>query len=170
VEVEKPGYTRGLIGANSYFRVDALKKVGGWLGLKIMAAEDVNVSKKLLDAGCKLWLDDNVIVYHKGYRKRFRDLWNQAIKMGKDIVLMMNAEKRRDWLYYYTLLLPVTALAGVISLVLLNIPLILIVFGGTLLYWIVRLKSIRKAIPRYIARWVLIFPYSIGVIKGVIKR
>lgn len=170
VEAENPGYVDGVIGANSYFRTEALKKVKGWADLKLMAAEDVNISRKLIDLGYKIWLDDKIIVYHKGYRKKFKDLWNQSIKMGMDIVIMMDEEKRRDWLYYYTLLIPITAAGGVISIALLNIPLILIVFGGTLLYWIIRLKSIKKAIPRYIARWVLIFPYSIGIIKGLIGR
>jgi cellulose synthase/poly-beta-1,6-N-acetylglucosamine synthase-like glycosyltransferase len=169
-EAENEGYTIGVIGGNSYFRTDALKKVGGWANLKLMAAEDVNISKKLSDAGYKLWLSDKVIAYHKGYRKEFRKLWSQAIKMGKDIVIMMNTEKRRDMWYYYTMSIPIIAIAGIISIVLLSIPLVLIVFGGTLLYWIWRFKSIRKALPRYIARWILIFPYSIGIIKGLIGR
>ncbi|MFH0929179.1 MAG: glycosyltransferase [Candidatus Aenigmatarchaeota archaeon] len=170
VETWDEGYVEGVIGANSYFRVSALKKVGGWSGLKLMAAEDVNVSQKLTDAGYKIWLDEKIIVYHKGYRKDFKKLWNQSIKMGHDIVIMMQAQKRRNWLYYYTLLLPVTALLGLVSVFTLNLPLFVIVFGGTLLYWILRLRSIKKALPRYIARWILIFPYSIGILKGFLKR
>jgi cellulose synthase/poly-beta-1,6-N-acetylglucosamine synthase-like glycosyltransferase len=169
-EAEDQGYTQGVIGGNSYFRVSALKKVGGWAELNLMASEDVNIASKLTSAGYKLWLDNKIIAYHKGYRKEFGKLWNQAIKMGKDIVMMMDAEKRRDFLYYYTISIPFIALLGVASIILMNTPLFLVIFGGTFLYWVWRLKSVRKAFPRYIARWVLIFPYSVGIIKGILRK
>jgi glycosyltransferase involved in cell wall biosynthesis len=175
VETKKTGYTNGVIGANSYFRTDVVKKVGGWVSLPIMCAEDVHISKKLTNAGYKLWFDEKIIAHHKGYRKEFRKLLKQSIAMGHDIMVMMKATKERDFLFWYTLMIPIMALLGIVSVFLLflwpvlGIIGVIFVYLGTLMFLTVRFKSFIKAFPRWFARWVLIWPYSYGVVKGLCK-
>jgi len=173
VEAQKTGYVNGVIGANSYFRVDKLKEVGGWAKVKLMAAEDVNISRKLTKEGYKIWYDEGVIVNHK-YKSDFKSLVKQEIVMGHDIAAMLKTEKDFGWLWYYTLIIPVMAMGVFFSLGVYflaskasGLILLLAIFGGSLAFLTLQYKSFTKALPRWIARWALIWPYSIGVIKGL---
>lgn len=176
VETQKTGYTNGVIGANSYFRLSALKDVGGWLGLKAMAAEDVHISNKLLKRGYKLWFDESIKVYHK-YKNNFRSIVKQEIKMGQDLMLMLKAERDYGFLWWYSLAIPVMFLAALGSLVLIATPfqlfgiaLLDVILLGSLLYLIVYYRSVSMALPRWFARWVVIPFYSYGIVKGLIKK
>lgn len=168
IETMKTGYCDGVVGGNSYFRAEALRKVNGWPEVVAANAEDVVISQKLSDAGFKIWFDESIIAYHS-YQKSFFGIVKTAVRMGYGMAKMLQREKRTD---YYTLLIPATAILGIISIILLffhllaALALILLVFGGTLLYFSLKFKSFPKALPRWIARWVLIFPYSFGIIKG----
>lgn len=175
VETLETGYTNGVIGGNSYFRTDALRKIGGWPSLELVNAEDVIISKKIEDRGYKIWFDEEIKAYHQ-YKTSFRGLWKTAINMGYGITVMMDKEKVKDQLYYYTMLLPLIAFLGLITPFTYFINLYLcfslafLIYIGTLFYWIIFFKSIRKAFPRWIARWILIFPYSIGILNGKFKK
>jgi len=175
VETRRSGYTDGVIGGNSYFRAGVLREVGGWLPLKRhSAAEDVYISKRILAAGHKIWFDEKVIANHS-YEARLGGLCRKAVMMGRDIVVMMKRANYRDALWWYTLTIPVVALAGLGSLVLLAlIPWIgaiaaAFVFLGTLAYLICKLRSLSQALPRWIARWVFIWPYSWGILQGLLR-
>ncbi len=174
VETERTGETQGIIGGNSYFRTDALRSVGGWLQLKgHSAAEDMYIAHALREAGHKLWFDERIAAQHH-YETRMKGLWRKAVMMGKDIVVMMRAAGIRNGLWWYTLAIPCLAGVAILGLVL------AVVFNGllgglvaaaplalTFLFLAIRFKSIRTAAPRWVARWLLIWPYSIGIVKGL---
>ena len=174
VETRHTGETDGVIGGNSYFRTDALRKVGGWLRLpRHSAAEDVYISKALRNTGYRIWFEEGCAAQHN-YESSLRSLWRKSIMMGKDIVVMMRAAGWRDSLWWYTLAIPVVALAFLIGLALLWVspPLGLIValapLLATLLYLICKFRSLSKGITRWLARWVVIWPYSWGIVKGLL--
>lgn len=173
VETERTGYTGGIIGGNSYFRVDALRAVGGWLNLpRHSAAEDVYIATALQCAGYRIWFEERAAVEHH-YETRFTGLMRKARMMGKDITVMMRACEFRGGLWYYTLLIPVIALMLPIGLVwalfdletgatIAAAPLLM-----TLAFLLVRFRSVTMAVPRWIARWVVIWPYARGIVEGL---
>lgn len=166
-------YTDGVIGGNSYFRTEAVKDVGGWLPLRgHSAAEDVYISKALTAAGHKIWFDEGIAARH-AYEHRLRGLWRKSVMMGKDIVVMMRAAGFYDSLWWYTLAIPVLAgmvLAGIgvafvngaLGALVVALPLV-----ATFLFLLIRFRSPAKAFPRWAARWVVIWPYSWGILKGL---
>jgi len=175
VETEHTGETDGIIGGNSYFRTSALRSAGGWLKLKDhSAAEDMYIAYALREAGHALWFDERIAAQHH-YETRLKGLWRKAVMMGKDIVVMMRAAGIRSGLWWYTLAIPCLAGGAVAGLMLAALwngliggviaatPMVL-----TFTFLAVRFQSVRTAAPRWAARWVLIWPYSLGIIKGLI--
>jgi glycosyltransferase involved in cell wall biosynthesis len=174
VETRTTGETDGVIGGNSYFRAEALRKVGGWLKLpRHSAAEDVYISKALRKAGYRIWFEEGAAAQHH-YETRMKGLWRKAVMMGKDIVVMHRAAGWYDGLYWYTLAIPCAAVLFLAGLVLLavHVSLGLLVMAApltaTFLYLVRSFGSVRMAVPRWAARWVFIWPYSWGVIKGLL--
>ncbi|MFH1776654.1 MAG: glycosyltransferase family 2 protein [Candidatus Omnitrophota bacterium] len=175
VETEKTGFTQGIVAGNSYFKTAALRSVGGWIPLPLTAAEDVYIAIKLVQSGYKLWFDKEVIVKHT-YDRNITRVMKKMIMSGKDIVIMMKtANFLTDSLWWYTLCIPLVSLSGLVSLILLiksrliGILAITLVFGGTYLYLWHRFESMGKTLPRFIARWIIIWPYSIGILLGLIE-
>ncbi len=174
VETKQTGETDGVIGGNSYFRRKALEAVGGWPDLPGYSnAEDVYISLALQRAGFRIWFEEGAMARHR-YEPRFSSLMRKAIAMGKGIVVMMRVTGERGPLWYYTLCIPplaALALFGLvllaftprIGLVILDLPLLV-----TLVYLCWKFKSLSLAFPRWIARWILIWPYSVGILKGLI--
>ncbi|MDZ4857813.1 MAG: glycosyltransferase [Candidatus Hydrogenedentes bacterium] len=173
VETERTGYTRGIIGGNSYFRMSALREVGGWLNLpRHSAAEDVYIAMALQQAGHRIWFEEGAAVEHH-YETRFRGLMRKSQMMGKDITVMMRACGFRGGMWWYTLAIPLLA-------AMLPFGLLLAFFNGrigagtalfplivTLLFLINRFRSVWMAVPRWIARWIVIWPYAYGILKGL---
>jgi len=176
VETRRTGETDGVIGGNSFFRVDALRRVGGWLKLpRHSAAEDVYISKALRDAGYQIWFEEGCAANHH-YETSLISLWRKSVMMGKDIVVMMRVAGWRGPLWWYTLAIPVlaamlpaglvlTALDARLGLTLAAAPLAL-----TLVYLTASFRSIATALPRWLARWAVIWPYSWGILKGLITK
>jgi glycosyltransferase involved in cell wall biosynthesis len=176
VETEHTGETGGIIGGNSYFRTAALREAGGWLPLAgHSAAEDMYIAHALRENGYKLWFEEGIAAQHN-YETRLRGLWRKAVMMGQDIVVMMRAAGIRNGLWWYTLAIPcLAAMAGIgaafialnpaIGGIALATPLLL-----TFMFLTAKFRSVRTAAPRWLARWVLIWPYSWGILKGLIAR
>jgi hypothetical protein len=174
VETERTGYTQGIIGGNSYFRTGALRETGGWLNLpRHSAAEDVYIALALQRAGHRIWFEEGAAVQHN-YETRFRGLMRKAQMMGKDIAVMMRACGFRGGLWYYTLAIPLLA-------AMLPVGLLLAIFNSTigatmaafplvltLLFLTMRFRSITAAFPRWLARWIVIWPYAYGILKGLV--
>jgi len=176
VETRDTGETDGVIGGNSYFRTAALREVGGWLKLpRHSAAEDVYISKALRHAGYKIWFESGAAVQHN-YETGLKSLWRKSVMMGKDIVVMMRAAGWRDGLWWYTMLIPVLAimlLAGLIMVPFspaLGALIVAAPLATTLLYLTYTFGGLGKALPRWAARWILIWPYSWGIVKGLLQR
>lgn len=175
VETRHTGETDGVIGGNSYFRTAALRRVGGWLKLpRHSAAEDVYISKKLHNAGHKIWFEEECAAQHN-YETSLRLLWRKSVMMGKDIVVMMRAaEWTNDELYRYTLTIPVLAgtfLAGLLIMFLLplvGLAIAIAPLAATFLFLFRKFGSLRVTFPRWAARWVIIWPYSWGIVKGLL--
>ena len=175
VETRNTGETDGVIGGNSYFRTEALRKVGGWLDLPGHSnAEDVYISMALRKAGYKIWFEERAAAQHH-YETGFMELMRKSVRMGKGIVVMMRAAGWRGGLWWYTLAIPVFAFALLFGLALIfacplpglfvtSIPLLL-----TLAYLTASFHSISKAFPRWLARWVVIWPYSLGILQGLVE-
>lgn len=176
VETERTGETQGIIGGNSYFRTSALRLAGGWLQLKgHSAAEDMYIAHALREAGHTLWFDERIAAQHH-YETRMKGLWRKAVMMGKDIVVMMRAAGIRNGLWWYTLAIPCLAGGALLGLILAVLWSGLI--GGaiaaaplalTFVFLAVRFRSVRTAAPRWVARWLLIWPYSVGILKGLVS-
>lgn len=173
VETERTGYTQGIIGGNSYFRMCALRGVGGWLNLpRHSAAEDVYIALALQRAGYRIWFEEGAAARHN-YEPRFRGLMRKARMMGKDIVVMMRACDFRGGLWYYTVAIPLLAalvplgLALMMLKVSLGAAVMLVPLLLTLLYLVVRFRNVAMALPRWIARWVVIWPYAYGILEGL---
>ena len=174
VETRNTGETDGVLGGNSYFRTDVLRNVGGWLDLPGYSnAEDVYISIALRNAGQKIWFEKRVAAEHH-YETGFRNLMRKSVRMGKGIVVMMRAARCHNSLWWYTLSIPVVALTFLLGLVLLFshflvglivclTPLLL-----TFVYLASSFHSVSKAFPRWFARWILIWPYSLGILQGLI--
>jgi len=174
VETQKTGYAGGVIGGNSYFRIEALKDVGGWISLPYACAEDVYIAIKLLDTGYKLWFDENIIANHN-YTNDFLGLMRKTISSGEGIIYMMKKAGIRNYVWFYTLCIPVVAILAIFSLMLIPYSLRLGLLGffgifiSTLFFFCYRLKTVLTTIPRFIARWILIWPYALGILKGLLK-
>lgn len=173
VEATDTGPTGGLIGGNSVFRVEALRRAGGWLELPgHSAAEDMYIAHALQRGGGTLWFEEGVAARHD-YERCLRGLWRKAVMMGRDIVVMMRASGRRGTLWWYTLAIPGVLLAGVIGLLLLAVhpvsgtTLLAVIGGGSLAYFSWKLGGPLRAFPRWLARWILIVPYSWGILQGL---
>src|SRR5690606_25534804 len=142
----------------------ALREVGGWLRLpRHSAAEDVYISKALRSAGYTIWFEEGAAAQHR-YETRLRGLWKKSVMMGKDIVVMHRAAGWFDGLWWYTMAIPLILsvfIVGVLlafvqpmaGLLLVALPLV-----ATLVYLTLRFKSLGAAFPRWLARWVLIWP------------
>jgi len=175
VETRRTGDTDGVIGGNSYFRTAALRDIGGWLNLpRHSAAEDVYISMALRNAGHRIWFEEGVAAQHH-YETRLKGLWRKAVMMGKDIVVMHRAASWRGGLWWYTLAIPVLAAMFVAGLILLPfewraglavsaLPLML-----TYLYLAWQFRNPFTALSRWAARWILIWPYSWGIVKGLLS-
>jgi hypothetical protein len=95
--------------------------------------------------------------------------------MGKDIVVMMRAAGWRGSLWWYTLAIP--ALAAIFVAGLLIMPMRPAAGAGvaatplvaTFLYLLIEFKSVPTTLTRWAARWVLIWPYSWGIMKGLFE-
>jgi len=174
VETRATGETDGVIGGNSYFRASALRAAGGWLNLPgHSAAEDVYISLALRQCGFRIWFEEGVAARHH-YETRLKGLWRKAVMMGKDIVVMHRAAGWRGRLWWYTLAIPCVAgmlLVGVAALALnglLGLAIIAAPLVATLAYLVRSFGSLKMALPRWAARWVLIWPYSWGILKGLV--
>lgn len=175
VETRQTGETDGVIGGNSYFRTEALRKIGGWLDLPGHSnAEDVYISLALLKAGYRIWFEERAAATHH-YETNFTSLMRKSVRMGRGIVVMMRAAGIRGGLWWYTLAIPLIAAALPCGLALLpflkgaGLTLIAAPLLFTLFYLTASFRSIRKAFPRWLARWVVIWPYSLGIIQGLIE-
>lgn len=172
VETDKTGFTGGIIGGNSYFKTEALDKIGGWPSLPFSNAEDVYISIKLIESGYKLWFDESIIANHK-YADNFLSLMKKTITSGKAITYMMKTTGIRKHIWIYTLAIPFVAVSGLISIVLLFYSLKLglissaVIFGGTFIFLWYRFRTLKLTIPRFLARWILIWPYAWGILKGL---
>ena len=174
VETRSTGETDGVIGGNSYFRTEALRRVGGWLKLpRHSAAEDVYISKALRHAGYRIWFEEGAAAQHQ-YETRLKGLWRKGVMKGKDIVVMHRAAGWRDGLWWYTLAIPAAAALFLLGLALLaaNVWLGLAVAATplvtTFLYLVWTFGGVGPAFPRWVARWILIWPYSWGIVKGLV--
>ncbi|MCC6153290.1 MAG: hypothetical protein IT367_06000, partial [Candidatus Hydrogenedentes bacterium] len=136
------------------------------------AAEDVYIAMALQAAGHRIWFEEGAAVQHN-YETRFGGLMRKAQMMGKDITVMMRACGFRGGMWWYTLAIPV--LAGMLPLGLV-VALVNVVVGATialfplvvtLLFLLVRFRSLSMALPRWVARWVVIWPYAAGIVKGL---
>ncbi|MCC6795392.1 MAG: hypothetical protein IT366_09760, partial [Candidatus Hydrogenedentes bacterium] len=173
VETERTGYTQGIIGGNSYFRTAALRAVGGWLNLpRHSAAEDVYIAMALQAAGHRIWFEEGAAVQHN-YETRFGGLMRKAQMMGKDITVMMRACGYRGGMWWYTLAIPMLAgmvpVGILVALVNVAAGMVIAIFPLviTLMFLVVRFRSMSMALPRWVARWVVIWPYALGIVKGL---
>lgn len=171
VETKTTGYTNGVIGGNSYFRTEALRSVGGWLPARLLAAEDVYISRKILEAGKRIWFDSRSIASHK-YKSNLRSFCRSAVMMGRDITVMMRLAGVRDFLWWYTLSIPAAGILFAAGLVAgLFAPAGWVLSGtvllGSLGFLAWSFRSFRKALPRWAARWFFLWPYSYGILKGL---
>ena len=174
VETRATGPTDGVIGGNSYFRTQALRDVGGWLPLSgHSAAEDVYISMALQRAGHGIWFESGAAANHH-YETRMDGLRRKAIMMGKDIVVMLRAAGWFGGLWWYTLAIPTMAAMLVLGIFVMAVS----VVGGisiaalplvmSFLFLLLSFRSVSKTIPRWAARWILIWPYSYGICKGLV--
>lgn len=176
VETRTTGETDGVLGGNSYFRTSALRAVGGWIDLPGYSnAEDVYISIRLREAGFHIWFEESVAAQHH-YETNFLSLMRKSVRMGKGITVMMRAAHIRNGLWWYTLTIPAVAALFVLGLVLavfsppLGLTLCALPLVGTLAYLTQSFRSFRKALPRWAARWILIWPYSLGILTGLVNR
>ena len=174
VETLTTGETDGVIGGNSYFRVQALRDVGGWLNLpRRSAAEDLYISGALRRAGYRIWFDEDATASHN-YETSLRALRRKSVMMGEDAIVMMRAAGWRGPLWWYTLAIPLVALAMIagVSLLFVSPALGAAAIAGNLIvslvFLAIRFKSLRAAVPRCAARWIIIWPYSWGILRGLV--
>ena len=173
VETRHTGPTDGIIGGNSYFRTQALRDVGSWLDLpRHSAAEDMYIAGTLKEAGHGIWFQEECAAQHN-YETSLKGLWKKSVMMGKDIVVMMRCAGWRGTLWWYTLAIP-----WISNLMLIGITLSLLgytvghvvvglLLGGSYIHFAVKFRNPAAAVSRWIARWVLIWPYSYGICIGM---
>lgn len=173
VETERTGETAHVIGGNSYFRTDALRGVDGWLRLPgHSAAEDLYISEALRRADHRIWFDEAIAARH-AYETGLLGLWKKAVMMGRDIVVMLRAAGWYESLWWYTLAIPVMAAVFVAGVVLAffaptwGILMAASPLAASYLFLAIRFRNPWKALPRWAARWVLIWPYSWGILTGL---
>lgn len=174
VETRSTGETDGVIGGNSYFRAAALRAVGGWLSLPgHSAAEDVYISKALRRAGYRIWFEEAAAAHHH-YETRPRGLWRKGVMMGRDMMVMLRTARLYDRMFWYTLAIPTAALcmaAGVALIPLRPLAGVGIVAGlllGSFLFFLRAFGNAATTFPRWLARWILIWPYAFGVLQGLV--
>ena len=173
VETLGTGETDGVIGGNSYFRTQALRDVGGWLDLpRHSAAEDLYISGALRRAGHRIWFDENAAARHH-YETSLLGLWRKSAMMGKDIVVMMRVAGWYGRLFWFTVAIPFVAMTMLFALVLFPIDpqkalaIIAALLIASLAFFSIKFRSLRVALPRWAARWILIWPYSWGIVEGL---
>lgn len=176
VETEQTGETGHVIGGNSYFRTDALRSVDGWLRLPgHSAAEDLYISEALRRKGHCIWFDEAIAAHH-AYETRVDGLWRKAVMMGRDIVVMLRAAGWYESLWWYTLAIPMMAILLVLGIALtFFVPLVGITIAAapllaSYLFLALRFRDPVAAFPRWLARWLLIWPYSWGILRGLFTR
>lgn len=177
VDTEKTGYYGGVAGGNCYFKTEALRKVGGWPSLPYSNAEDIYIGEMLKKTGHKLWFDESIIAYHR-FNSDLKGFLKKVVKAGEAITVMFkNADKSiKKSLWWFTLAIPVVATITIISLLLLFIwpkPALVIltpIFIGSFIFTWRKFGSIREALPRFLARWIIIWPYSFGIFKGLLYK
>lgn len=176
VETERTGETSGIIGGNSYFRTEALREVGGWLNLpRHSAAEDLYIAGALRRAGYRIWFEEGAAAHHS-YETNIDGLWSKSVMMGKDIVVMLRAAGWYGKLWWFTLTIPLMASVFLVGLAAfpfsatVSALLVGLTLGGSLIYLTIRFRSLSMALPRWLARWILIWPYSYGVLKGLASQ
>lgn len=174
--VKEAGYTQGVIGANSYFKKTALEEVGGWISLEAANAEDVYIAHKLNEKGMKMWHDPEVQVSHH-YAVEWSDFFKKTYKSGYAITLVMREAGIKSFLYYYTMIIPVIAfslLAGIGLMILGKSQPGLVLTGGvllgTFLFNLKMFRTVSNTLPRWFARWIIIWGYSAGILAGFMKR
>jgi glycosyltransferase involved in cell wall biosynthesis len=174
VEVTKTGETDGVIGGNSYFRTEALREVGGWLKLPgHSAAEDLYISLALRAKGYRIWFEEAIAAQHN-YELHLPGLWRKSVMMGRDVTVMLRATGWRGDLRTYTTLIPLVAGAFLVSAAsafvfpLAGLAGMSVILGVTFLHMVARFKSVTAAFPRWLARWVVIWPYSWGIVRGLL--
>lgn len=172
VETCETGETGGVIGGNSYFRTEALRSVGGWPSIPgCVNAEDVYISFRLREAGYGIWFDGAIAAQHH-FEARFLPLMRKSVRMGWGITRMMQATGAGGALWWYTLAIPVLAVMVLAGLalapfwllggsMLAAVPLL-----GTLAYLTLSFGSLGKAVPRWAARWIVIWPYAWGILRA----
>lgn len=166
VQSTTTGYTDGVIGANSTFRVDTLNKIGGWPKIpNIMGAEDVAISRRILRTGYAIWYDESVIVNHH-YKSSLGALIKQEIVMGNDIMVMMKNEGEKGFLFFYTLAIPFFVGLS-IYLFFTDLPSLFLLLGGTFVYMLIITNNKRKAPAQWVARIIMSPFYGYGVIRGL---
>ena len=174
-ETKKTGPVDHVIGGNSAFRTSALREVGGWLNLPgHSAAEDMYISEALRRAGHGIWFEEGAAVQHH-YETRLGGLWRKSVMMGRDIVVMLKAAGWYGRLWWYTLAIPPLAALPIVGIAILlagfpwGAALIVAPLAGSLLFLAIRFRSLTRAFPRWVARWVLIWPYSLGIVRGLLR-
>lgn len=169
------GYIDGVIGANSYFRTGVLREVGGWISLPLGNAEDMYISVKITEAGHKIWFDESLKVHHH-YTRDFLDFIKKSVNSGYAIVRMMQKAGWRNFWYWYTLTIPLIASSAILFFVLgfIGIPagwwLLAGLLGGTFAWNLKMFKTVARTLPRWAMRWIIIWGYSLGILKAVFKR
>lgn len=172
---ESTGYTGGVAGGNCYFKTEALRKVGGWISIPYSNAEDVYIAEKLKEAGYKLWFDDNIIAYHN-FSSNLKSFIKKVAKAGEAITIMMRTAGFRNYFWWFTLSIPLVAVTTLMAIALLffckgcGLTLLFLILAGSFIFTWRMFGSIRLTIPRFLARWIIIWPYGIGVIKGIFKK
>lgn len=166
-------YVGGVVGANSYFRVAVLRALGGWISLPFGNAEDMYISVKITDAGHKIWFDERLKVFHH-YTRDFGDFIMKSHKSGYAIVRMMQEAGWRNFWYYYTLCIPLVAGAAALTLAAGIAGFsagwwgALLIFGGTFVFNLRMFRSIGRTLPRWGVRWIIIWPYALGILKALL--
>ncbi|MEE8484086.1 MAG: glycosyltransferase family 2 protein [Nitrospinota bacterium] len=169
------GYADGVVGANSYFRTSVLRELGGWISLPMGNAEDMYISVMINEAGYRMWNDSDVKVYHH-YTRDFADFIKKTFNSGYAIVVMMQKAGWRNFWYYYTLCIPIVAAAALFGLTLGIAGVeegwytLATVLFGTFLFNLKMFKSVGRTLPRWAVRWIIIWGYSLGIIKAVLRN
>ena len=96
--------------------------------------------------------------------------------MGRDIGVMHRAAGWYERLGWYTLAIPAMAgmlIAGTAAAPIFPVPGVLIAavpLVASYAFLARRFRNPITAIPRWAARWVLIWPYSWGILRGLVTR
>lgn len=169
------GYTGGVVGANSYFRTSVLRGLGGWISLPLGNAEDFYISIKMGESGHKIWFEEGVKVFHY-YATDFGDFIKKTYKSGYAITILMRKARWRNYWYYYTLSIPVVAFFTLFGLILGIVgisagwALLVSILFGTFLFNLKMFKTVMMTLPRWAVRWVIIWGYSLGIVRALFTR